>query len=240
MMVLGLLGGMSDYSAKFYLELVDRCLVGERRLPYVVAPMDEVQRVGACARNEDWNGATEAILDAVRKLRRAGADFLAIPSLTPHRMADVLQKETGVPVLRLDDCIVEEVAKLDKQRIALLSANIVGEEFLCGLQRRLEESAQGRKVVYLQRAEQVEFNRLTLANMDCNKETKRKQVWTYLEAIFGLENQVDLILNGSVEMVRMLGLENARLVTSNRAAVACVVDWHIAAIVQAIRGERKF
>lgn len=236
----GLLDGMSDYATRFYLGQINRqMMLLEGRRADVVLCMGG-RHWNRLVRNGDWDELTEEMIAKVKVMRRAGAKFVVIPSFTLHRVADVVQAESGVPVLRMDDYVARAVATMKAQRVAIISTNLMGWGYLEDFYQRMG----GHECVYCKNWSQLGVNQIALENRIYDKETRRRRLWTYVEAVGGISDRVDAILNCSVEMTRMVGLRNVRKPFKEEARwlpVVNAVDLHIAAIVRvALASEAYF
>ena len=144
-----------------------------------------------------------------------------------------------MPILRLDDCIVEVIAKLNCQKVAILSsAKIAGEEFMRAFYERLV-NANGCKVRVFGTMATLEFSPITLANQPCSKDLRRKHLWTFLEEVLNMEDYAEVVFNCSVEMVRMIGARAVQEPVKTKRKLILTVDamsLHIEAIVRACRG----
>lgn len=234
----GLVGGMSEYAAEFYLDAIEKMMVRlEGRRADVVMRTGTIWRVGQLAREGRWDDVVTEIVGAARDMRRAGAEFVVIPSFSLHRVADAVMAESGVPILRLDDCVVEKVAQLNCQEIAVLGAGTQGDEFTKAFYGQLVNSMGQEMQVYGALAG-IEFGPITLANQPCDKRLRRKHLFTYLEEVKNVEDYVKVIFNCSVEMTRMIGRRTAQCSVKSRAGWVPIInamDLHVRAIVQACR-----
>lgn len=123
MRVIGLLGGLSwESSAQYYRivnEAVRRRLGGLHSARCVLWSVDfaEVERL----QHEDrWDEATAILVDAARRLERAGAELLLVCSNTMHRMADEVQAAVAIPLLHIADPVGERAAAAGHRRVGLL------------------------------------------------------------------------------------------------------------------------
>lgn len=242
MRTFGLLSGMSDYSADFYLKLINRrMLEREGRQANVVPCASTRWRIGELARAERWDDLAEEMIRAVKIMRQAGAEFVVIPSFTLHRLADVVEAESEIPILRLDDCMARAIVRSKKQRVALLGADVAGRGFLQDFCQRIGQ----RECFWCGAYTMVDLNHITRDNQARNESLARSCFWTYIEGLQELaENGAELVLNCSVEMTRMIGVQNARVSLKERpsfkAPVLVAVDLHVNATVQACLSERDF
>lgn len=228
----GLLDGLSDYAARFYLRQINQqmLLLEGRRADVVLFREGRFQNW--LVQEERWEELAEEMITKVKLMRRAGAEFVVIPSFTLHRVADAVQAESGVPILRMDDCLVQAVARMPGRKLGIVSTTWMGWDWLGSFEQRLG----GRIRMYPRIATRVDIDRIALENRSYDEWTRRKRLWAYVEAAGEMIDRVDVILNCSVEMARMVGLRNVRKPFkegTREIPVVNAMDLHIAAIVQA-------
>lgn len=103
--------------------LVAKAKGGLHSAPLVVysfdfAPIAELQKA------EDWERATEQMVNAAKKLKLAGAEAIVICTNTMHRMAGDIAQQADLQVLHIIDAIAEEANKRE-----ITSAGILGTYF---------------------------------------------------------------------------------------------------------------
>ncbi|RKD34692.1 aspartate/glutamate racemase family protein [Thermohalobacter berrensis] len=104
MKTIGLVGGMSWESTLSYYQIinkeVNKRLGGYRSAKCLIYSVDfaEIeynQRVG------NWNVVKNIIINSIRSLEKAGADFIVICTNTIHKYADVIQSKVNIPILHI-------------------------------------------------------------------------------------------------------------------------------------------
>ena len=121
--IIGLIGGMSWKSSAEYYRLINegiqarrggvhsaRCLLWS----FDFADIEVLQRAGR------WAEAAALMVDAARRLERAGADFLVIATNTMHVAASEVEAATGLPLLHIADPTAERIRAAGLQRVGLL------------------------------------------------------------------------------------------------------------------------
>jgi aspartate racemase len=116
----GIIGGLGpETTSEFYLELVLSCQKMNRvnRPPILICsiPLPYDIEEDAIARGRGEERCIPFILDAAKRLEKAGADFLAMPCNSLHVFLEDIRSSVEIPVLS----IVEETAKfLKNERIS--------------------------------------------------------------------------------------------------------------------------
>ena len=70
--------------------------------------------------SQDWTGLAIKILDSIERLKLAGAEFIIIPSNTPHFGIKLIQERSSLPVLNLIEITANECQRNGYQRVAVL------------------------------------------------------------------------------------------------------------------------
>ena len=131
MKTLGLTGGMSWESTLVYYQLLNRMtrerLGGTHSAPLILwsldfAPIAVMQSEGR------WDDATAVLVDAARRLERAGAEGLLICANTMHRMADEVQAAISIPVIHVADATAAAIRAAGVERPLLLATRYTMEQ----------------------------------------------------------------------------------------------------------------
>jgi aspartate racemase len=128
---LGLIGGMSWESTTLYYQLLNRMardrLGGHHSARLVLwsvdfAPIARMQAAGL------WDEASAAMVDAARRLERAGAEAIVICANTMHRMADDVAAAVSAPLLHVADATAGAIRAAGVRRPLLLATRFTMEQ----------------------------------------------------------------------------------------------------------------
>jgi aspartate racemase len=131
MKTLGLIGGMSWESTTLYYQILNRIardrLGGQHSARLVLwsvdfAPIARMQSAGL------WDEATSVMVDAARRLERAGAEAIVICANTMHRMADDVAAAVSAPLLHVADATAAAVRAAGVRRPLLLATSFTMEQ----------------------------------------------------------------------------------------------------------------
>ena len=131
MQTIGLIGGMSwESTAEYYRIINERVkqrlggLHSARIVLYSVdfAEIETLQETG------NWEQATNLMVDAGRRVRAGGADFIVICTNTMHRMADEIEQQTELPVLHIADATARAVVGAGIATVGLLGTRYTMEQ----------------------------------------------------------------------------------------------------------------
>src|SRR6516165_9243493 len=122
---------MSWESTALYYQLLNRmareALGGQHSAKLVLwsvdfAPIAAMQAAGL------WDEATTAMVDAARRLERAGAEAIVICANTMHRMADEVAAAVNVPLIHVADGLARAVVAAAVRRPLLLATRFTMEQ----------------------------------------------------------------------------------------------------------------
>ena len=131
MKTIGLLGGMSWESTAHYYQAINsgvkQALGGLHSAEIVLysvdfAPIEKLQARG------DWSATAELLVDAARRIQRAGADFLLICTNTMHKVAPAVQGAVQIPLLHIVDATAGAIKTAGAQRPLLLATRYTMEQ----------------------------------------------------------------------------------------------------------------
>ncbi len=120
---LGLVGGMGPESTiPYYHDIVygvNEKLGGEV-FPELAIESVNIFKMLSYFKQEDYDGLTEYLMDAVNHLIQGGADLVALSANTPHIVFDRLQELSAVPLVSIIEATKDDAVRLKYQRIGLL------------------------------------------------------------------------------------------------------------------------
>ena len=131
MKTIGLIGGMSWESTTLYYQFLNRMtrdrLGGQHSASLVMvsvdfAPIARMQAAGL------WEEATSEMVDAARRLERAGAECVVICANTMHRMADAVAASVGVPLIHVAESTATAIVAAGVKRPLLLATRFTMEQ----------------------------------------------------------------------------------------------------------------
>ncbi|MFI8416749.1 aspartate/glutamate racemase family protein [Serratia sp. NPDC078593] len=131
MKVLGLLGGMSWESTIPYYRMINeqvkQQLGGLHSAKIVLYSVDfhEIERL---QHQGDWQGAGQLLATAAASLRAAGAEAIVICTNTMHKVADVIEQASGLPLIHIADATALQVRQQDIRRVGLLGTRFTMEQ----------------------------------------------------------------------------------------------------------------
>lgn len=131
MKTLGFIGGMSWESTAHYYSLVNQ-MVAQRlgglhsaRLLLYSLDFDQLQKLQHA---DDWTGAAQLLVDAARRLERAGAEALVVCANTMHLVAPEIEAAVRLPLIHVADATAKAVKDKGLNTVALLGTRFTMEK----------------------------------------------------------------------------------------------------------------
>lgn len=121
--VIGLIGGLSWKSSAEYYRLINegvRDRLGGLHSARCLMWSFDFADVEVLQRTDRWTDAAALMVDAARRLERAGADFLVIATNTMHIAAPEIEAALKLPLLHIADPTAERIKAAGLRRVALL------------------------------------------------------------------------------------------------------------------------
>lgn len=120
---LGLIGGTGPESTIEYYRGIEygvQAKIGRPLFPHLNIESLSVFEVLAFCERKDYDGLTTYLLDGVKNLAAAGAQYAALTGITPHIVFDALSKESPIPLISMVETARDYAAKRGYSKICLL------------------------------------------------------------------------------------------------------------------------
>ncbi|MBN1465689.1 amino acid racemase [candidate division KSB1 bacterium] len=130
MKTIGLIGGVGPESTLYYYQNIMHAFnttYADLAYPQLILYSVNMHEIVHFARSEDWPGLAEWLLAKIDALQRAGAEFAAIASNTPHIVFDRLQDVSPMPLLSIVTATCDRVREMGLRRIGLLGTRLTME-----------------------------------------------------------------------------------------------------------------
>lgn len=139
MKVLGILGGMSWESSALYYKLINQGVaarLGGLHSADLLLRSVEFSAVVALQQAGDWSGAAALLGAAGAGLKAAGAQGLMIATNTMHKVADEVERQSGLPLIHIVDSTAAALQAAGIRRAGLLATGYtMAQDFYIGRMR---------------------------------------------------------------------------------------------------------
>jgi len=137
---IGILGGMTAESTVLYYQHIFKRYEeqhGDLGYPEMMIYDVSFQRFADWMSVEDWDSIEEALLDGLKRLDAAGADFAVIATNTMHILYDKLESRSPIPLISIVDATAEAVKAEGLTVVGLLGTRFTMEKpfYVDGLKR---------------------------------------------------------------------------------------------------------
>ena len=128
---IGLLGGMSWESSALYYEILNEAVrerLGGYHSARVLMSSVDFAEVEAMQAAGEWEAAGRLLAAEAVALEAAGAECVVLCTNTMHKVADVIEAATGVPLIHIADVTAAAVRGAGLSRVALLGTRFTMEQ----------------------------------------------------------------------------------------------------------------
>jgi aspartate racemase len=135
---IGLIGGLGVGATVHYYQELAKAHAGRGRVLNLVMAHADVNRVLGAAQACDKAGLAEYLAGLIARLANAGAEFVAIPAVTPHICIAELLKLSRLPIVNPIAELQREIETRGWRRVALFGTRFSMESGLFGLLHGVE------------------------------------------------------------------------------------------------------
>ncbi|MGQ9597291.1 MAG: aspartate/glutamate racemase family protein [Thermoproteota archaeon] len=130
MKTIGLIGGVSWESSAEYYRIINEAVkdkLGELHSAKIVMYSVDFEEIARLCHEENWNKVTKILIDAAKRLERAGANCILICANTLHRDADEIQRSVRIPIIHIVDVVAKRIKEKGLRKVGLLGTKFVME-----------------------------------------------------------------------------------------------------------------
>lgn len=131
MKTIGLIGGLSWESSIEYYRIINQTVkdkLGGLHSAEIVMYSFDFEEIKEMQHQGKWDEATQAMINAAKRLEKAEADCVVICSNTMHKMAEAVQAAIQIPLLHIADATAEKIKSQELKTVGLLATNFTMEE----------------------------------------------------------------------------------------------------------------
>lgn len=158
MKTIGFLGGMTYHSTSLYYNLINshiqRKLGGSASASLIMHSFNHAETAALFADGR-WDAVADKFVNAATHMRAAGAQGVAIGCNIGHKVAEEVERRSGLPLLHIADFTAPAIRRLGLSKVALLATRTAMEDdFIRG---RLSEKA-GVEVLVPEEGDRIAIN----------------------------------------------------------------------------------
>lgn len=119
---IGIVGGLGpEATVDYYKEIINAYKEnGELNYPEIILISVNMSNFLALMDYKKFDEATTYLVDRIKRLHYAGADFAAITANTPHQVFDQVQAKSPIPLISIIEVTCDEAQKKGFKRCGLL------------------------------------------------------------------------------------------------------------------------
>lgn len=218
---IGILGGLGPESTvDYYKEIIAAFNTRHAQLAYpeIIVYSADLNTFMRFAEREKWAELTDWLLDKIHALHRAGAEFAAIASNTPHIVFDALQAESPIPLLSIVEATCRKARKMELKTIGLMgtqltmTADFYKKPFLSQAMTVIVPNTEEQQVIQHRLFSEIELGIF--------KDSTREELLAITKRMV-TEEKLDALILGCTELPLILTESTFNIPFLNTAAIHC-------------------
>lgn len=206
---IGIVANTAEGASLCYKTIVSEAgkLLGNNKHPEISLHAYPLDKIDPKEEAGDWNGVAEIVNISINKLKSIGADFIIIPSNSPHYAMKQIKKLSELPLLSIVDVTVKECIEKGYKKIGILGL----ERTMSGGLYEIPLLEAGLTPIVPTKAERDIVNRVLWENVIPGNPTKEttKEVVTVIEQL--KERDCDAVILGCTELPIIITEANSPL-----------------------------
>ena len=130
MKIIGVIGGMSWESSKFYYEYINRITanrLGSSHSARILMSSVDFAEIETLSFEDNWEKIGQLMAREAKRLESAGADIIILATNTIHLVADYIRKAISIPFLHIAQATGEAIKEKGLSKIGLLGTQFTME-----------------------------------------------------------------------------------------------------------------
>lgn len=229
MKTIGLVGGMSWRSSLEYYRILNEIIqdkLGGWNSAKIIMYSLNFDEIDIEHKTKEWIKSDNILIDAVKNLEKAGADFILLCANTAHILFDKMQENIKIPILHIADATAEKIKFAKIKNVGLLGTELTMQgDFYKG---RLEKK-YGFSVI-IPSEEEIEIVNKEVNNLCLGKSNpeSKQQLMRIIENL--IKNGAEGIILGCTEIPILIKKDDVNVPLFDTARIHAEV-----AVEQALR-----
>lgn len=130
MKTIGLIGGIGPESTVDYYKAIIATFnttYADLTYPEILVYSVNLNRLMGFVDTQNWIGLSDWLLSKINSLQRAGAEFAAIASNTPHIVFDQIKARSPIPLLSIVEATCVKARELNLKKVGLMGTKLTME-----------------------------------------------------------------------------------------------------------------
>jgi len=218
---IGIIGGLGPESTvDYYKEIIStfNTKYAELAYPEIIVYSANLKTLMGFVETESWSELSQWLLEVIYSLHRAGAEFAAIASNTPHIVFDDIKSKSPIPLLS----IVEETCNKAKE-MALKNVGLMGTKLTMEAEfYKKPFLSKGISIVVPTEEEQQIINHKLFSEIEIGvfKDSTRDELLAIVKRMVE-KSQIDALILGCTELPLILTEDRYGIPFLNTSAIHC-------------------
>ena len=216
-----IIGGLGPESTvDYYKEIIStfNTKYAELAYPEIIVYSANLKILMGFVETESWSELSQWLLELIYSLHRAGAEFAAIASNTPHIFFDDIKSKSPIPLLSIVEETCNKANEMGLKNIGLLGTKLTMEtEFY-----KKPFLSKGISIVVPTEEEQQIINRKLFSEIELGvfKDSTRDELLAIVKRMVE-ESRIDALILGCTELPLILTEDKYGIPFLNTTAIHC-------------------
>ena len=221
MKTIGMIGGIGPESTvDYYKEIIAafQTRYSDLAYPEIIVYSVNMNELLKFVETKNWHELSEWLLEKIFSLHRAGAEFAAIASNTPHIVFDEIKIKSPIPLLSIVEATCKKAQEMGLKNVGLIGTKLTMEaEFY-----KKPFISKGISVVVPSEEEQQLIHHKLFSEIELGifKDSTRKELLSIAKRMVG-EEGIDSLILGCTELPLILTEHKYGIPFLNTTAIHC-------------------
>ncbi|MEW6674349.1 MAG: amino acid racemase [Thermodesulfobacteriota bacterium] len=218
---IGIIGGIGPESTVDYYKQIISAFNNrypELAYPEIILYSANLNELMTFFESQNWTGLAEWLLLKIRSIHRAGAEFAAIASNSPHIVFDDIRSKSPVPLLSIVEATCDKALKMGLKNVGLLGTQLtMASDFYKKIFR-----SHGVSVVVPTVSEQQHIHHRLFSEIELGiiKDSTREELLAIVKRMLD-EESIDSLILGCTELPLILNESPYGIPFLNTTAIHC-------------------
>ena len=221
MKTIGILGGLGPESTSDYYKFIISTFntqYPEHAYPEIIIYSANVNELMQFVKISDWKRMTDWLLEKIKRIHNAGAEFAAIASNTPHIVFDELKQLSPIPLISIVEQTFKKAQKMGLEKIGLMGTKLtMGSDFY-----KKPFIQNGMSVVVPKESEQELIHHRLFSEIELGifKDSTRNELLEIAERMVA-QDRIDSLILGCTELPLILTHNEFGIPFLNTTTIHC-------------------
>lgn len=221
MKTIGLIGGLGPESTiDYYKEIISSFNTKHADLAYpeIIIYSANLNEFMGLIETKQWQKISEWLLEKVFILHRAGAEFAAIASNTPHIVFEEIELKSPIPLLSIVECTCAKAQEMGLKNIGLMGTKLTMEADFY----KKPFNSKGMSIVVPSEGEQQFIHQKLFSEIELGifKDSTREELLAIVKKMVD-KNGIDSLILGCTELPLILTEGRYGIPFLNTSAIHC-------------------